>query len=258
MHNLEIAFPEKTDQERRAIARKFYRNFTDSIFETLKLMSITPAQLRKRVKMDLDVCNEVIQKGKNLHVLMGHQMNWEYGSLIFNLNSKIFTIGVYQKISSPIFNKLMLHIRSRLGAKLVAAHQFQTEAPNLMKQQYALGLIADQSPQYGHQAYWLNFFSKPAPFIMGPDKSTRRLNPAIVFLNGIQIKRGYYRYEVKLIAENGNTFQEGELIRVYRDFLEEGIRKNPSNYLWTHRRWKHHYQTEWQKRWVDNVSPPRF
>ena len=256
MQNLAIAFPDKTEKERKKIAREFYRIFTDSIFEILKMLSISSAQLKRRVQMDLSVCDEVVAKGKNIHVLMGHQMNWEYGSLIFNLNSRIPTIGVYQKISSKIVDRLMLHLRSRLGAKLVAAHQFRNEAAVLMKHQYALGLIADQSPPSGQQAYWLNFFSRPAPFIMGPEKGARRLNPAIVFLNCVQTKRGYYTYEVKLVTDNGNTFNHGELVRVYRDFLEDSIRRNPANYLWTHRRWKHEYKSEWQKNWVDKMPPP--
>jgi KDO2-lipid IV(A) lauroyltransferase len=256
MQNLAIAFPEKTEKQRQQIAREFYRIFTDSIFEILKMLSISKDQLKRRVQMDLSVCDEVIAKGKNIHVLMGHQMNWEYGSLIFNINSSIPTIGVYQRISSRLFDRLMLYLRSRLGAKLVAAHQFSTEAPTLMKQQYALGLIADQSPPGGQKGYWLNFFSRPTPFIMGPEKGARRMNPAIVFLNCVQTKRGYYNYEVKLVAENGNEFNQGELARIYRDFLEESIRRNPANYLWTHRRWKHKYNPEWKKNWVDSCLPP--
>ena len=30
----------------------------------------------------------------------------------------------------------------------------------------------------------------------------------------------------------------------YRDFLEQQIRLRPSNYLWTHKRWKHQFDAE--------------
>src|SRR5215203_5768158 len=39
MENLAIAFPEKTGKERKEIARRFYRNFTDTFIETIKLIS---------------------------------------------------------------------------------------------------------------------------------------------------------------------------------------------------------------------------
>jgi KDO2-lipid IV(A) lauroyltransferase len=41
MSNLAIAFPEKTVKERAKIARGFYRLFTDTMVETIKLISIS-------------------------------------------------------------------------------------------------------------------------------------------------------------------------------------------------------------------------
>jgi KDO2-lipid IV(A) lauroyltransferase len=36
--NLDIAFPQKTHQEKKIIAKKFYRNFCDTFIETIKLI----------------------------------------------------------------------------------------------------------------------------------------------------------------------------------------------------------------------------
>ncbi len=36
--------------------------------------------------------------------------------------------------------------------------------------QYLLGLIADQNPGTPANAWWFNFFGKPAPFLKGPAK----------------------------------------------------------------------------------------
>ncbi|MEO8713141.1 MAG: lipid A biosynthesis acyltransferase, partial [Parafilimonas sp.] len=45
--NLAIAFPEKSLEERKHIAKKFYRNFTDNFIEIIKLLSISKKQLQK-------------------------------------------------------------------------------------------------------------------------------------------------------------------------------------------------------------------
>jgi len=42
-HNLAIAFPNKTIQERNQIAKAFYQKFTDTFFETIKLISMSDA-----------------------------------------------------------------------------------------------------------------------------------------------------------------------------------------------------------------------
>ena len=40
MSNLGIAFPAKTESEKIKIAKKFYRNFTDTFIETIKMLSV--------------------------------------------------------------------------------------------------------------------------------------------------------------------------------------------------------------------------
>src|ERR1700752_4819340 len=48
MQNLQAAFPEKTDEERRRIAKKFYHHFIDTFIETVKMLSCSEAFLLKR------------------------------------------------------------------------------------------------------------------------------------------------------------------------------------------------------------------
>src|SRR6056297_3357897 len=47
--NLRHAFPEKTDKEIKSIARKFYRHFTDLLLESIKLYSISAAEMDRRI-----------------------------------------------------------------------------------------------------------------------------------------------------------------------------------------------------------------
>jgi len=50
MDNLCNAFPEKTEKERRQIARKFYRFLCDVTIKTVKLANIDTAQIHRRIK----------------------------------------------------------------------------------------------------------------------------------------------------------------------------------------------------------------
>ena len=52
MENLLSAFPEKTETERKMIAKKFYRNFTDNFIEVIKLVSASPAFINKHFTGD--------------------------------------------------------------------------------------------------------------------------------------------------------------------------------------------------------------
>ena len=256
LENLSMVFPEKKGEDIEALARQFYRDFSDSIVEIIKLFSMSERAFNRRVSMDLSVCREYERQGRNIHYHTGHQMNWEYGNHALTLNSGIPAVNVYLRLNSKVMDSVIYRMRTRFHNILVPAQEFREQSVKFMKNQYALGLIADQSPPGGDAGYWLNYFGKPTAFITGPDKGARRLDPVIVFVNCVKIKRGYYRYEAKLVTDHGRSMAEGELTRLYRDFLEEGIRRNPSNYLWSHRRWKIQYKSEYRNRWIDSSEPP--
>lgn len=252
--NLAAAFPHMNAAELEIIVKQFYKNFTDNFLETLKILSMSGATLDKRMAVDMDACNALAAKGKNIQFNSGHQMNWEYASVVISKHLKLPWLAVYKRIASRPVERLFLKIRSRFGAVMVALEDYKFRMPNLMKQQYALGLIADQNPGMANTAFWVNFFNRPAPFLSGTDKGARRARTAVVFVNIVRIKRGYFKLELEIITEDAGEMKDGELTRMYRDFLEKNISRQPANYLWSHRRWKHEYKEEYKRKWMDNVN----
>ncbi len=250
LYNLSIAFPEKSIEERKIIAKKFYVNLTDTFVEIIKMLSLSERELDKRCTIDMGTTHELEAKGLNIQFHAGHQMNWEYVNWVLEKNMTIPFIGIYQPISNKAMNKIFYDLRSRPNTILVSTREFKTRMHQLFKNQYGLGLGADQNTSPS-KAYWQYFFSKPVPFIMGPEKGALKNNTAVVFINLIKKRRGYYHYELKTITENPVNMQKGELTRLYRDFLETVIREYPDNYLWTHRRWRHEYTTEFADNWID-------
>ena len=78
--NLLHAFPEKTAAERRAIRNQFYRNFTDSIAETIKSISISKEELSRRFTItNQDLLDQGVLDGKSVLLLAGHFFSWELG-----------------------------------------------------------------------------------------------------------------------------------------------------------------------------------
>lgn len=258
MANLDIAFPEKTRQEKTRIAKQFYKNLIDTFIETIKLFSLSQKSVQKRAVIDLTEIKDLIAKGKNIQMHSGHQMNWEFGHLAVAYNMPLPWISVYMSINNKALDRIFLKLRNKGNAVLVSAKSFKGHAHLAFKQQYAIGLIADQNPGVIGKGFWLNFFGKPVPFTSGPDKAARKYDAAVVFVSFVKVKRGHYQFNPVVIAENGAELTEGELTIKYRDFLEETIRAHPDNYLWTHRRWKWDYNSGYEKRWIDVTPPPAF
>lgn len=256
MNNISNAFPDATEKEKKRIAKKFYRNLTDTFIETIKLLSMSEKQFSKRATMDLTECNALAAQGKNLVFCTGHQMNWEFGNRLMAENMNIPWVGVYMKIKNEAIERLFYNLRTKQGAKLIAAQEFRSKSHNILKTPYALGLVADQNPGAPNSSYWLNFFGKPVPFIIGPDRWAVRNNTVVVFAELINLKRGYYRFEPTVITENAGSYKPGELTLLYRDFLEDSIRRHPDNYLWSHNRWKWTFDPAYKKWWIDRDPPP--
>lgn len=254
--NLDIAFPEKSAEEKKQITKQFYKNLVDNFVETIKLLSMSEKEFVKRASINFAAPVALIKKGYNIQFHSGHQMNWEFASLAISRSLEIPWLAVYMRIAAGPVDRLFLKIRSRFGAVMVEKDKYQTMMPQLMKSQYALGLIADQNPAFPEKSYWLNFFNKPAPFLIGPEKGAVRYKTAVIFVNIVKLKRGYYRFDCDLVTEDGSKTAPGVLTRQYRDFLEEGIRAQPANYLWSHRRWKRNWDPGFVRRWVDDVPHP--
>jgi KDO2-lipid IV(A) lauroyltransferase len=251
LNNLKIAFPEKTDKERIHIAKNFYRNFTDTFIESIKLISASKKQIEKRSKGDFELLNSLIAKGRNIHIMLGHQFNWEFANLLYAMHLSIPFVGVYMPISSKILDKIFFNMRSRYGTILIPATNFRNQMHSVFTKQYILGLAADQNPGGVDLGYWMNFFNRQVPFIKGPGKGAVKNNTAVVFVGFRKIKRGYYEYKTTLLAENGVDHTPEELTVLYRNALEETIKKDPPNYLWSHRRWKWQWKDEYQQHWAE-------
>jgi KDO2-lipid IV(A) lauroyltransferase len=247
MDNLLHAFPEKSEQERIRIAKRFYRNFIDTFIESFKLLSMSEKQIRKRSSCDVELINELIRKGKNLHLMAGHQFNWEFGNLSFALNLAIPFVGIYMPISNKALDRVFFNLRKRYGTILISAPDFKNKMHEVFAGQYLLGLAADQNPGHPANAYWMNFFGRPAPFVTGPAKGAVKYNTAVLMVAFEKVKRGYYHFSVLELAEEGSKYSPEELTVLYKNALEKVIRKDPANYLWSHRRWKYEWKPEYGK-----------
>ncbi|HMG67964.1 MAG TPA: lysophospholipid acyltransferase family protein [Chitinophagaceae bacterium] len=243
--NLKQAFPEKTDEERKKIAKRFYHNFADSFIETIKLFSAGEAFIKERFKGDFSVLDYLYKEGRKCEILSSHNFNWEYANLGIPLNLKHTLLTVYMPIENKIFDRIFKKMRSKTGAVLLPANDTRKAILPYRNTLYALALVADQNPGDTKNGYWINFLNKPAPFVKAPESGARRGNIPVVFSYFLKEKRGYYRIFNILAEENPATTKPGELTVKYVRFLEDMIRENPEVWLWSHRRWKWDWKEEY-------------
>ncbi|RFM29864.1 lysophospholipid acyltransferase family protein [Deminuibacter soli] len=237
--NLQIAFPEKTEAERIKIAKEFYSSFIDNFIETVKLLSMSERTLNKHFKCEnKQLLDELYLTGQSVQVHLGHFFNWEMANAAHSVNTIYPFLVVYMPIKNKVFERLFVHLRKRFGTKLISANSFRRDFLTYSKEEYCLVLVGDQNAGSATNAYWLPFFGKMAPFVRGPERGAHLNNTAVVMGNISKVKRGYYKSELVLLTTDPRSLPEGEITRQMIRFIEDSIRKQPSNYLWSHRRWK--------------------
>ncbi len=245
--NLRNSFPEKNKNEIKQIAKDFYKHIADLFIEFLKGYSISKEEISKRVKIvNLDVIKNYTDKNQSIIIVTGHIGNWEWLLHPLNLTGIPMDI-VYQKLSSPLFDKLTLFIRSRFSmTPLIEKNDTLRKTLERKDITRALALGSDQSPQNWKAAYWTTFLNQDSGFFTGTERIAKKFGYPVVFSEMRRIKRGYYEIEFTEIS-HPNEFDKlpmGEITERFVRILDESIHKYPADYLWSHRRWKHKRRDE--------------
>lgn len=240
--NISASFPEKSEEELRKIERGFYHFFCDYMVESVKLMTITPENLKKRmVFKGTEIVDEIVESGQSCALYLGHLCNWEWvSSLPLWLSPKVHCGQIYHPLENKDFDRLFLRSRQRMGAECIAMADTLRKILEYRKagQPIIVGYISDQVPFWTSIHHWVNFLNHDTPVLTGTERIVRKVNHAVLFLDIHRVRRGYYEAEIKLITREPQKMGEYEITDTYFKMLEQSIRKAPEFWLWSHNRWK--------------------
>ena len=237
--NMLNSFPEKNEAEVALLVKQFYKNFCDYIVETIKAITISAEELERRVKFkDLQAMEGYLSKGTSVLALTSHQFNWEWLLLACSQRLSGQLNPVYKMLSSKYFDALMLRIRSRFGCQPVEMQQTLSKIFSQRKSTNVYGFLADQTPLPDADIYWSKFLGQDAAFFTGTERIAYLTKYPVVFIGIRRIKRGYYELNFERIAEPPYFKKDHAILDRYIARMEDQIRKSPSGWLWSHRRWK--------------------
>lgn len=239
--NLRKSFPEKTEQEITHLARTYFHNLTDMMVETIKLLTMSKAELQKRFKCDLTVLQELYKTGRSCQLHLGHNFNWEWANLFCMQGVDYPFLVVYMPLASKPADRMFRHFREKFGSILISAKDMRNAMAPWHDKQYLIALVADQNPGKRRRAFWFDFLHQKTLFYKGPEMSARRNDIPVVFVDIRKIKRGYYEATLKLAYDHPAQTQEREITGHFVNYLEKNIREQPEGWVWSHRRWKHQY-----------------
>lgn len=245
--NLAESFPDKSRRERARIRRRFYRNFSDYIFETIKLLHVSDDAMRQRMTFSgVEIADRYLRQGRPVVAYFSHCGNWEWAPSVTLWSS--LTPGkdaefcqIYRPLRNRAMDALMLRLRSRFGSVSLPKRMAFLDLMRYKKRGIPTitGFMSDQKPSHGDPVHVVRFLSHPTAVITGTETAARRLDAAVVYWDMEKRSRGHYHITFHLITDRPGELPEHTITDRYISLLQRTITRNPSIWLWTHKRWKH-------------------
>jgi len=240
--NLRLAFPDWTEEQRRATIQKLVRNIGWMGGEFTQFPKYTRENIGEVIEFDgNENYIEAVNRGKGVLFLTGHMGPWELSS---------FAHAVYGYpcyfLARPIENRrvdaLVNRYRCLSGCQMIDKNDSARAMLRILKSGGVLGVLADQNTSLD-EGVFVPFFGILACSTAGLAKLALRTGAAVV--PGYAYwddSRHKYILHFEPAVELTQTGDEDADIRAntakFMKVIENFARAHPDQWLWVHKRWK--------------------
>jgi KDO2-lipid IV(A) lauroyltransferase len=255
LRHLALALPERTEAERREIARRMFMHLGCSAMEITSIASYQ-ARLTDYIReRDPEVLRAAVAKGKGVVFVTGHLGNWELmARLVARVGAPVSAVA--KRGGDQRLMKLIEDWRDDGGVTTLWREDPSTARALLkvFKEGRVLGILVDQDTKV--QGIWVPFFGRPAYTPRAPaDLALRSGAPILVGTSHRPTERpgdGLVFEVTEVPYDPAPADREAEVIRITaacQAVMEEAIRRHPADWVWMHERWKTQPETT-------QVEPP--
>ena len=246
LDNLRHAFPEKTESERRAIAREAFRSYGIALCEFIWFPNLTGEGMARLVRYD---CREKVREAaadpRGLILLSGHFGNWELTAFAGAFLSGVPFTVVVQTQSNTMVDAVINGIRCLRGNRVVPMGIAIREIITTLRKGGVVALAADQSG--AKEGVYVDFFGRRVATHQGPAAFALKTGASVKMGLTIRQADGSYAIVLEDIPTSDIDPAAPDALEVltarHTAVLEAYIRRYPGHWQWMHRRWKHLQET---------------
>jgi len=233
--NLSIFASEVPNIDKNQIISEMWKNYGMTFIEYMFLNTFRKNSSHIEIKGDENL-NVAISKKKPLIFVSGHFANFELMSMeITKRNIKLATI--YRPLNNIFLNPFMEILRK----KFICKNQIKKglngvrDAIEYIKNDFSIALMIDQRVSEGEK---INFYRKPALTTTLPAQLALKYKLSIipVFIQRKSNSKFVLEFQNEIKSEDFHD--KLELTQKLNEVLEKMVVRNPSQWIWTHDRWK--------------------
>ena len=233
--NLSIFASEVPNIDKNQIISEMWKNYGMTFIEYMFLNTFRKNSSHIEIKGDENL-NVAISKKKPLIFVSGHFANFELMSMeITKRNIKLATI--YRPLNNIFLNPFMEFLRK----KFICENQIKKglngvrDAIEYIKNDFSIALMIDQRVSEG---VITNFFKKPALTTTLPAQLALKYKLSIVpvFIERKSNDKFVIEFQNEIKSEDFDD--KIKLTEKLNEVLEKMVMRNPTQWIWTHNRWK--------------------
>tara|TARA_B100000989_G_scaffold295186_1_gene275699 strand:+ start:1363 stop:2142 length:780 start_codon:yes stop_codon:yes gene_type:complete len=232
-----LKFDRSLTPERIArISREMWGNYGRILSEYPYISNFRKGDLDKYIKIENKEKLEEVKKGQPVVFISAHFSNFELMALAIE-KAGVNLSAIYR----PLNNKMVNSIMEPLRKKYICKNQIKKgingvrESLKFFKQGMSIAIMIDQRVSEGEK---INFFGCPAYTTTIPAQFVKKFGCKI---QPVHIER-YNKINFKITFDEQITIEKNvdntSISLKLNQWLENKIKKNPSQWIWTHSRWK--------------------
>ena len=238
--NLRLCFPQLTDAEREAIARQHFRAYMQAALEHGFLWHASGQCIRDYVSLHDEHEWRQFREQENpkpVIWLCPHFIGLDAAAIRISVDTS--GCSIYSEQSNPDLDQMMLGGRTRFGdSKIIARTEGVKPIIRAMKSGLPFYYLPDMD--FGaRDSVFSTFFGVTAATITGVSRLAKLTGAAVVPVIATQRPKGA-GYDVRFFPA-WDAFPSGDDAadaRRVNAFIEDRVRENIAQYLWTHKRFK--------------------
>ena len=244
LDNLRHAFPEKSEDEIRAIALDMWGNMARLALEYVYLEQIfdyDPANPNTgRIEARGAPIYERVAAEDRPHIIFtAHLGNFELIPIAANTFG-LHTAEMFRPPNNPYIADYLLSTRRRSMGELVASRQGAAiTLARILESGGNIGALVDQKFQYGVIA---DFFGRPCETSPLLPRLARQFDCDVYPARSVRLPGNRFRLELEekltLPRDAEGKVDVAATVQLFNDVVERWVRENPGQWMWFHKRWK--------------------
>jgi len=242
LRNLQVAFPEKSESEHKAILRGVFTSLGRQLAEVCLFPSYNQDNVDQVAVYDgFENFKAAQQRGKGVLFLTAHLGAWEVGSFVHSLKGNPLWV-VVRELDNPLLNGLIEHYRTLHGNKTFHKDEFARGLISAMRAGETVGVLMDTN-MTPPQGVFVPFFGINACTASGIARVALKTDAAVlpaftIWDSSIRKYRIHFEPALELIRTDDAEADAISNTALFNRVLEQFVRQYPDQWLWVHRRWK--------------------